>query len=148
MCVLVMIPPTSHDNQICRPCTTTALIWNAKFYPHSFMRRVNDMKMMHQKSSAVRKFSVCNSLFAPHRHTGRQAAQLHSFLTVALDGGDESTSCSGCFNPPPPERDPITHRVSSWVSPRASQHVLEEQKFSCFSQELNPKSLVTIPPEL
>jgi len=89
--------------------------------------------MMHQKIS-TRKFSVYKSLFAPHRHAGRQAAQPHSFLTVALNGGHESTSRSGCFTPQ--ERDPNTHQVS----PRAGLHVLEEQKFSCFTQELNPKS--------
>jgi hypothetical protein len=44
--------------------------------------------------------------------------KLHTFLTLALYGGELSPSCSNCFIPG--ERVPITHWIGGWVGPSQS----------------------------
>jgi hypothetical protein len=41
---------------------------------------------------------------------------LHTFLTLALDGGEWSASHPGCFTPR--ERDPGTNWIGGWLGPR------------------------------
>jgi len=44
--------------------------------------------------------------------------ELHTFLTSALDEGEWSASCPGCFTPR--ERAPGTQWKGGWVGPRTS----------------------------
>jgi hypothetical protein len=43
---------------------------------------------------------------------------LHAFLTLALDGGEQSASCPACFTPR--KRAPGIHWIQGWVGPIAS----------------------------
>jgi hypothetical protein len=51
----------------------------------------------------------------------------HSFLTLALAGGEWSASFPGRFNPR--EKAPGTHLIEGWVGPRAGLDDLEKRKF-------------------
>jgi hypothetical protein len=51
-------------------------------------------------------------------------AEIHIFLTSALDGGEWSTSRPGRFTPG--ERDPGTHWIGGWVGLRAGLDDLEK----------------------
>jgi hypothetical protein len=48
----------------------------------------------------------------------------HVFLTSALAGGEWSASRPGCFTTG--ERAPSTHRLGSWVEPRAGLDYIEK----------------------
>jgi hypothetical protein len=53
--------------------------------------------------------------------------EIHIFLTLALVGGEWSTSRPGRFTPG--ERGPGTHWIGGWVDLRAGPDDLEERKF-------------------
>jgi hypothetical protein len=57
-------------------------------------------------------------------------------LTSALDGGEWSASCPGCFTPR--ERASNTHWTGGWVGPRALLDELVKRKILSPHQELNP----------
>jgi len=48
--------------------------------------------------------------------------QLHTFLTLALDGGEWSVSHPSHFTPG--ERAPDTHWIGAWIGPRSSLEVV------------------------
>jgi hypothetical protein len=50
----------------------------------------------------------------------------HTFLTMALNGGEWSASCPGHFTIT--ERDPSTHGIGGCMGPSASLHAVEERK--------------------
>jgi hypothetical protein len=52
--------------------------------------------------------------------------QLHSFLTLALDGGEWSTSRLGRFTP---RKETGTHYIGGRVDPRDCLNVLENKNF-------------------
>jgi hypothetical protein len=60
---------------------------------------------------------------------------MHS-LTLALDGGEWSALCPGCFTPR--ERAPGTHWIGGWVGPRAVMDAVVKRKISNPSWESNP----------
>jgi hypothetical protein len=62
------------------------------------------------------------------------------FLTLALNGGEWSSSCF-CYITPE-ETAPHTHRIQGWVGPRAGLDITEKRKISCPHQESNPNLLV------
>ena len=62
------------------------------------------------------------------RHTGAAEVQLHSFLTVALDGGEWLTSRSGHFTI---GKKPCAHRTGGLVDPRVNLYILEMGIISC-----------------
>jgi len=51
-------------------------------------------------------------------HEGILGQWMYASLTSALDGGEWSASCPGCF----------THRIGGWVSPRASLDMVMRRK--------------------
>jgi len=57
--------------------------------------------------------------------------KVHSFLTLALDGGEWSVSCPSHFTPV--ENAPNAHLVVGWVGHRASLNASEKRKipYSC-----------------
>jgi hypothetical protein len=57
--------------------------------------------------------------------------QLHAFLTSALDGGEWSTSRSGCFTPG--ERALGTRLIGGWVGPRAILDAVAKRKDPIFA---------------
>lgn len=59
-----------------------------------------------------------------------------SFFTLALDGGEWSTSCPGCFTAK--ERAPGVQWTVGWVEPTASLDNVEYRTISCPCQELKP----------
>jgi len=61
---------------------------------------------------------------------------LQTFLTSALDGGVQSTSCPGYFTPG--VRAPITHRMGGWVGLRFGLDTVVKKIFpaSCRIQTL------------
>jgi len=52
--------------------------------------------------------------------------ELHTFLTMALNEGEWSASCSYYFMPW--ERGPGTHRLGSWAGRRARLYVVAKRK--------------------
>jgi hypothetical protein len=66
----------------------------------------------------------------------RTGAQLHIFLTVALDEGEWSASRPGRFSPK--ERAPSTHWIGSWVGPRASLDAVVKKKILSCCEDSNP----------
>jgi len=62
-------------------------------------------------------------------HTGRIEVQLHSFLNLALDGGEWSTPC--LIHSPAREGTSSTDGTEGWVGPRESLIILEEREISC-----------------
>jgi len=54
--------------------------------------------------------------------------QVHSFLTLALDGGEWSVSCPSHFTPG--ESAPIVHLVGGWMDHTASLYASEKRKIS------------------
>jgi hypothetical protein len=71
-----------------------------------------------------RKFvHVLNSLNTMSlRHMGVWSI-ISPFLTSALDGGEWSASCSGCFTSR--EIDPDTYWIGGWLDPRAGLEAVE-----------------------
>jgi hypothetical protein len=67
---------------------------------------------------------------------------MHS-LTLALNGGEWSASCPGCFTPR--ERAPGTHWIGGWVGPRAILDMVVKRKILCPCQELNPRTQIVQP---
>jgi len=57
---------------------------------------------------------------------GRMEVQLHSFLTLELDGGDYSASCLGRFTSR--KSTPSNHQIGVWVDPTASTNILQLKK--------------------
>jgi hypothetical protein len=62
---------------------------------------------------------------------GRVDVQIHIFLTLALVGGEWSTSCPGHFTTG--ERAHSTHWIGGWVDLRADLDELEKGKFLTLS---------------
>jgi hypothetical protein len=63
------------------------------------------------------------------RHEGVLGEWRYSFthsLILALDGGEWSASCPGCFTPR--ERAPGTHWIGDWVGPRAILDTVVKRK--------------------
>jgi hypothetical protein len=60
---------------------------------------------------------------------------MHS-LTLALDGGEWSTSCPGCFTPR--ERAPGTDWIGGWVGPRAGPDMVSTRKSPSSHHDSNP----------
>jgi hypothetical protein len=54
--------------------------------------------------------------------------QVHSFLTLTLDGGEWSVSCPNHFTPG--ESAPSAHLVGGWVGHTASLNASEKRKIS------------------
>jgi len=52
--------------------------------------------------------------------------ELLAFLTLALDGGEWSTSCPDCFIPR--ETTPNTHWIEGWVVPRVGLDAVVRRK--------------------
>jgi hypothetical protein len=69
---------------------------------------------------------------------------MHS-LILALDGGEWSASCPGCFTPK--ERAPRTHWVGGWVGPRAILDAVVKIKIPSPHLELNPRTPIIQPIE-
>jgi hypothetical protein len=94
-----------------------------------------------QHKAKKTKFSLCFSNWALC-HEGIlgewRYSSTHS-LTLALDVGDWSASCPGCFTPR--ERAPGTHWIGGWVSPRAVLDVVV-RKIPIPHWELNPRALI------
>jgi hypothetical protein len=67
---------------------------------------------------------------------------MHS-LTLALDEGEWSVSCPGCFTPR--ERTPGIHWIGGWVGPRAILDAVVKRKIPSFHQESNPRILIVKP---
>jgi hypothetical protein len=63
-------------------------------------------------------------------------AQLHAFLTLALDWGEWSASHPGCFTPK--ERTSGTHWIGGWVGPRAGLDMVVRRKIPRPYWDLNP----------
>jgi hypothetical protein len=57
---------------------------------------------------------------------GSVEVYLHSFLTLALDGGEWSASRPGRFTPG--EKAPGTRWIGGWVGPRASLDAVAKKK--------------------
>jgi hypothetical protein len=81
---------------------------------------------------------------------GGEEAQLHTFLTLTLDG-EWSASYTGRFTPT--KRAPGTHCVGGWVGSKASLDVMEKSLFPKVGTESlffdrRECSLVAIPMEL
>jgi hypothetical protein len=64
--------------------------------------------------------------------------QIHSFLTLALDGSALLASCPGRFTCV--ERAPCTYCREGWVGPRAGLDVLQKIKICWLSRNSNPGS--------
>jgi hypothetical protein len=77
----------------------------------------------------VRKSFPCAELIKHHakKMYGGVETQLHTFFTLALDGGEWSTS------------------RPCWVDPRACLVAVEKGKISCLCQESKPNSLAIQP---
>jgi len=61
----------------------------------------------------------------PQRHMGGAEAQLHTFLTLALDGVEWSASCPDTLHP---GKDHSIQWREGWVGPRASLGVMIKTK--------------------
>jgi hypothetical protein len=68
---------------------------------------------------------------------------LHTFLTLALDGGECSASHPGRFTPT--ERSPGTHRKGGWVGPRAVLDAVVKRKIPSPRRESNPRTPIVQP---
>jgi hypothetical protein len=64
-------------------------------------------------------------------------AELHVFLTSALDGGEWSASHSGRFTCR--ERAPLTGWIGGWVGPRAVLDMVVKRKIPSLCREPNPR---------
>jgi hypothetical protein len=64
---------------------------------------------------------------------------MHS-LTLALDGGEWSASCPGCFAAG--ERALGTPWIGGWMSPRAILDTVVKRKIPSPCQESNPRTLI------
>jgi hypothetical protein len=64
-------------------------------------------------------------------------SSIHS-LTLALDGGEWSASRPYRFTPR--ERDPCTHWIGSWVSPRVVLDEVVKRKIPSPLRESNPRT--------
>jgi len=64
--------------------------------------------------------------------------QLHTFLTLGIDGGTGSASCPSCFVPR--ERAPGTHCTEGWVGSSASLDVVVRRKIPSPYWDPNPLS--------
>jgi hypothetical protein len=71
------------------------------------------------------QMSVCLTKHHTMKTYGQVEVQFHTFLTLALDGGEWSDSCTSHFNPR--ERAPDTHWIVGWVGPRASLDAMEKE---------------------
>jgi len=60
---------------------------------------------------------------------GEEEVQLHTFLTLALDGSECSASWPGHFTPE--ERTPGTHWTGGWTDPRAHSDEATKRKILC-----------------
>jgi hypothetical protein len=67
-------------------------------------------------------------------------AQLHVFLTSALDGCEWSVSRPGRFTPR--ERAPGTHWIGGWVGPRAILDAMVKRKLPSPRREWNPRTSI------
>jgi hypothetical protein len=67
---------------------------------------------------------------------------MHS-LTSALDGGEWSTSCPGCFTPR--ERASGTHWIGGWVGPRVILDAVAKRKIPSPHEELNSRTPIIQP---
>jgi hypothetical protein len=65
---------------------------------------------------------------APHYEGIRNGSIAPPFLTLALDGGEWSASCSCHF--PPSATAPSTQWIGGWEGPRASLDAMEKRKIS------------------
>jgi hypothetical protein len=65
---------------------------------------------------------------------GKVEVSLHSFLTSALQGGEQSASSLDCFTPW--ERSHRHHWLEGWVGPSVSLSILEKSKIPYSCQEL------------
>jgi hypothetical protein len=61
--------------------------------------------------------------------------QLHSFLTSALDKGERSTACPGCFTP---GKNAGIYWIGKCVDPKGGLKVLEKRKIACRFRVWNP----------
>jgi len=73
--------------------------------------------------------------------------KLSTFLTLALDGGNNSTSCSGCFNP-----GKITHGTpwkGGWMGHRADLDIIAKRKMTAPARNqtlvVQPVTLLSYP---
>jgi hypothetical protein len=67
-----------------------------------------------------------------HEDTWESGGIAPPFLTLALNGGERSSSCPSHFSPPSPwETAYSTHCVGGWVIPRVSLDIVEKTKISC-----------------
>jgi len=64
-------------------------------------------------------------------------------LTSALDGGEWSASCPGCFTHS--KRAPGTHCIGGWVGPRASLDMVVKRKIPSPQWEMNPRTPIFQP---
>lgn len=75
----------------------------------------------------------------PWRCIGKLEIQLPPFFTLALGGREWPTSHPGCFTSE--ERDLSSHKIKSWVDPRADLDILKQKLVSCTCHSLNPDFL-------
>jgi hypothetical protein len=96
----------------------------------------------------LKSYPVCNQVPC-HEDMGVEV-QLHTFLTLALNGSEWSASRPNHFTLG--ERVPGTHWIRDWVGPTASLDMVTKRKNTCPCQESNPcrpaRSLVIILTEL
>jgi hypothetical protein len=78
----------------------------------------------------------CAVSTTPWRRIGEVEVQLHTFLTLAYDGGEWSASCPGHFTPR--ERVPGTRWIGGWEGPRASLDMVVMRKIPSPCQDSNP----------
>ena len=76
------------------------------------------------------------SLYTSWRHIEWVDVWLHLSVTSALDRGEQSTSCVGCFTW---GCNPVTHWVGGWLGPWAALGDLEKRKVICPCRDLNPR---------
>ena len=75
---------------------------------------------LHYQSSTVKlKLSICWIKYHTKKVYGKLEIQLHTLLSLALDGGEWSPKCPGCFTP-----EESTGRIWGSVGSRASLDIV------------------------
>jgi hypothetical protein len=104
-----------------------------------------DKLLMHYSIKRVKvKLSLCFNWAPCHESIlGEWRYSSTHSLTSALDGGEWSASCPGCFTPR--ERAPCTHWIGGWADPRAILNAVVKRKIPSPHWEFNPRTPIAQP---